>query len=150
MTNFHAPVVDRRLIFYTDGGFSKRKFPLSPAYGSRIYVEEIYLEGFTKPQMKWGEQIYINHPTEIKTTQMSEVATLKWTLEFIRENFMHEKEIIIRMDSRFALNSVQGNYKLKCKHLVPLVKETVQVKDHCPHIIFEWISGIDMKGILGH
>lgn len=150
MTNTHISIIKRKLIFYTDGGFSVRKFPLSPAYGSRIYVIESYLEGFDKPKMKWGTQKYINHPVEIRTTQMSEVATLKWTLEHIRDEFSHEDEITIRMDSLFTLNSVQNIYKLKCKHLIPLVRETQLIKDACPNIIFEWISGVDMKVILGH
>ena len=30
------------------------------------------------------------------------------------------------------------------------VEETVEVKNKCPKIIFEWISGVQMKVVLGH
>ncbi len=142
---------DRKLIFYCDGGFSRSKFPLSPAYGSFIHVEQIILRGHTKPSNKWSEQKFINHPVEISTTQMSEVATLRWLLGIIKNDFSNEKEIIIRMDSRFTINAVQGNYKLKVKRIIPIVKETSQLLKSCKtKINFEWISGNVMKTILGH
>lgn len=98
-----------KLIIYTDGasrgnpGPSSYGFTISDEKGSLIYEEGKYIG--------------------ITTNNVAEYTAVLEALRWIKGNIKGQEKIELFVDSKLVAEQLSGNYKIKAKHLKPLIEE---------------------------
>jgi len=138
-----------KLIIYCDGGFSKKRNPRFPAYGSFLPVKMLNIDGRENIVSFDGQKFYY-FKNNIKTHNMAEMAIL-YNAIFYANYYLKDKKVTIRCDSEFALNIAQGKFssnKEKIKTITEQLRKLVLSVDF--ELNLEYINGKKMKEILGH
>lgn len=140
--------------YYCDGGFCPSRNRTSPAYGSYICERICFYQGYDKPVRSMGRQITLDYSCEINTNNKAEFITLVRCLESIMDNHKSGDKVIVLLDSQTVLYSVQGKRVLKNIGLLDFGVQAQRLLTilHCMGIAvsMDWISGVEMKKILGH
>jgi len=136
-------------IYYCDGGIAKSHDPQFPSYGSFRSVKICIIDN-KEEIIDLGEQHWIKHKNRISTNNQSEVASLIFLLNYLKDNYKKD-EVLIRMDSEFVINAVHGTICVTNDSLKYLVKQAQDIINSCSFKIYiHWISGKIMKVVLGH
>lgn len=136
-------------IFYVDGGFSKKRNPQFPAYGSYRGVN-IKIENKEEKILSYDEQVWFTYKNNITTNNQSEFATMIRLLEYLKYNW-NKPDVLIRLDSLLVLKSLNGEYLLKEDGLKLLQKQALITLQSCKfNVILSWVPGELVKAVLGH
>ncbi len=140
----------KTLIAWSDGGISNER----GRRGERGMYGSWLIEGGTIKTRDFRKTIHGEAP-KVVSNNVAEYMALLCLMGQIKDRWVKGVRYIIRVDSRLVKEQVEGNWRVKAKHLLPLrnavrrmisnVKESLDVE-----IEFEHIKGAEMKKILGH
>ena len=100
-----------KLVIYTDG--ASRGNPGHAAYGFTISDE--------RGNLLYEEGEYIG----ITTNNVAEYTAVLEALKHVKEEFVKEESLEIELfaDSKLVAEQLSGNYKVKAKHLKPIIEQ---------------------------
>lgn len=154
LQNQASQIISVEFRYYCDGGFQTKRNVKNPAYGSYLSQEVTFYKGYTKPIIKTSRQITFDYSSDINTNNKAEYLTFVHCLEAILVNQSQNDIVNVMMDSQIVLHTVQDIMILKSqeleyyKKLAKSVMKDINSKEI--KLSLNWISGKEMKTILGH
>lgn len=137
-------------IFYVDGGVSKKRDPKFPCYGSYRGVD-VKIENGKEKIVTAHEQHWLQHKNAVRTNNQSEYAALIELLNYLKDSWHGNHDVLIRMDSEFVVKSFNGESDVSSDNVRTLCAQARSIRDSCPFKIhLMWVTGDLMKAILGH
>jgi ribonuclease HI len=130
----------------SDGGSIRNGEPDAIGYGSYVFASET---GQTTKQKS------LSFPAGT-TSNEAEYMTLITALREIKEAFTNighdpkDIELTVKVDSQLIIGQLMKGWKIKAINLKPLVVEAGWLVDSFGKVVFEQITGQEMKAILGH
>lgn len=98
-----------RLIIYTDG--ASRGNPGPASYGFTVSDEQ--------GKLLYEEGKYIG----VTTNNVAEYTAVLKALQYVYKKFKNIKQINLFADSKLVAEQLSGNFKIKAKHLKPIIEQ---------------------------
>ncbi|MBI2039709.1 ribonuclease HI family protein [Candidatus Microgenomates bacterium] len=119
-----------KLIIYTDG--ASRGNPGPAAYGFTIQDEN--------GKLLYEEGKYIGVTTNNVAEYTAVLEVLKHVTKHAREKFAQEKlQVELYADSKLVAEQLSGRYKIKAKHLKPIIEQIQKLAIEVGGIIFSHV-----------
>lgn len=136
-----------KIIVYGDGGCESNGTKDARAYGS--FIVQTHLGGATIYQHASG-RLDFGDPA---TNNVAEIKTFIAAIEYVLsrdDSSVISYPVLYYTDSQLVVNWLNGNWKCKQSHLVPLVEEARRLMRRFMSLSVEWVSRETIEKILGH
>ena len=87
---------------------------------------------------------------EYRTSNESEYMAVIKALEFLSKEVPPDANILIQSDSKLVVLQCKRKWRVKARNLRPLRARVFDLMKRFGNVEFQWISGKEVKQILGH